>query len=177
LIDSVVDADYECTDLDAGVELCEGPVADGDPFDTSTVGFHTFEVNAQDYAGNQSSASVEYQVIWPFSGFKPPISNPPSVNEVAAAATVPVRFDLGGNRGLDILEPGYPKSQRVNCTTLAPQGAMESTIAAVGGGLRYEDGNYQYDWKTERNWRGTCREFVLGLIDGSERTALFRFGR
>jgi hypothetical protein len=68
LIDSVVDADYECTDLDAGVELCEGPVADDSPFDTSTVGFHDFEVDAQDYAGNQSSASVEYQVIWPYFG-------------------------------------------------------------------------------------------------------------
>jgi hypothetical protein len=152
LIDSVVDADYECTDLDAGVELCEGPVADDAPFDTSTVGFHTFEVNAQDYAGNQSSASVEYQVIWPFSGFKPPVSGPPSVNEWTAAATVPMRFDLGGNRGLDILEAGYPKSQKVNCNTLAPQGALESTVAADGGGLVYEDGNYKYEWKTQRQW-------------------------
>jgi extracellular elastinolytic metalloproteinase len=44
-------------------------------------------------------------------------------------------------------------------------------------GLSYADGNdcYHVDWKTERSWRGTCRELVLRFADGSERTALFRF--
>jgi len=173
LIDSVVDADYECTDLDSGVELCEGPVDDGEPFDTSTVGFQTFQVDAQDYAGNQSSASVEYQVIWPFTGFFG-LSAPPALNEAKATGTVAIRFTLGGNRGLDVLRSGYPKSRQVDCTTGGPLGSQTS---ATGQGPFFNSNNdqYQYGWETERSWLGTCRELELGLIDGSDRTALFRF--
>ena len=173
LIDSVVNADYECTDLDAGVELCEGPVADGAPFDTSTVGFHSFDVDAQDYAGNQSTASVEYQVIWPFSGFIG-LSAPPALNEAKATGTVPVKFTLGGDRRLDVLLSGYPKSRPINCSTGEPLGGLEST-SGQGPVFNSNNDQYQYGWQTDRSWLGTCREFVLGLIDGSERTALFRF--
>jgi hypothetical protein len=148
-------------------------VDDGEPFDTSTVGFNTFQVNAQDYAGNQSTASVEYQVIWPFTGFIG-LSAPPALNEAKATGTVPIRFSLGGDRGLDVLRPGYPKSRQVDCTTRGPLGSRTS---ASGQGPFFNSNNdqYQYGWETERSWLGTCRELELGLIDGSDRTVLFRF--
>jgi hypothetical protein len=34
---------------------------------------------------------------------------------------------------------------------------------------------YVYTWATNRAWRGTCRELVLKLSDGTEHRALFRF--
>jgi hypothetical protein len=36
---------------------------------------------------------------------------------------------------------------------------------------------YSYVWKTTASWAGTCRQFTLGLKDGSTRTALFDFRR
>ena len=55
-----VDADYECSPgVSAGTLAgCSGPVADGQPIDTSTPGAHTFTVTASDTDGATSTASA-----------------------------------------------------------------------------------------------------------------------
>jgi hypothetical protein len=60
-----VTADYSCADEPGGSGLasCAGPVADGAAVDTSTVGEHSFVVNAADNAGNESSAKAIYTVV------------------------------------------------------------------------------------------------------------------
>jgi hypothetical protein len=50
---------------------------------------------------------------------------------------------------------------------LVARGAVRSRV--------YADGNYQYDWKTQKQWGNSCRVFVLNLIDGTSRTAIFKF--
>jgi hypothetical protein len=60
--DQVVDADYSCTDPN-GITHCQGPVDLGTPLDTSTVGPHTFTVDASDAGGNASTATVDYTVV------------------------------------------------------------------------------------------------------------------
>jgi hypothetical protein len=170
LIDSTVEADYGCADLGSGVEICEGPVADGSEIDTSTVGFHPFQVDAEDYAGNMASEAIQYQVIWPFSGFLAPL-NSSGETTMKAGSTIPVRFDLGGDRGMAILKPGSPASRPVDCTTLEPTGSA----APTNGGLVFEDGRYTYEWKTVKAWAGTCRELSLALVDETTPTAVVRF--
>jgi hypothetical protein len=63
--DAVVNADYSCTDEPGGsaLETCEGDVANGDPIDTTTLGEHTFTVEASDSANNANSRSVTYTVV------------------------------------------------------------------------------------------------------------------
>ena len=63
----VVAAAYSCTDESAGsgIGSCVGDVGDGKPFDTSTVGAHTFTVNATDNAGNTAQKKVSYRVVDP----------------------------------------------------------------------------------------------------------------
>ena len=34
---------------------------------------------------------------------------------------------------------------------------------------------YNYVWKTDKSWAGTCRQLVLKLGDGTVKTALFTF--
>ena len=34
---------------------------------------------------------------------------------------------------------------------------------------------YTYVWKTDKTWAGTCRTFLMQLIDGSQHSALFKF--
>lgn len=61
---ATVNASYSCTD-DAGgsgVASCAGPVPDGSPIDTSTLGQHSFTVDAQDNAGNPATSTVNYRV-------------------------------------------------------------------------------------------------------------------
>ncbi len=49
------------------------------------------------------------QVIWPFTGFSSPVDNLPTVNKANAGQAIPIKFSLGGDRGLDIFKPGCPR--------------------------------------------------------------------
>jgi hypothetical protein len=74
---SAVPAQYRCADAGSGVAAakCRGPVASGDPVDTRIPGVRSFTVTAVDAAGNRSTATSRYTVVWPFRGFLAPIAN------------------------------------------------------------------------------------------------------
>jgi uncharacterized protein len=108
-----------------------------------------------------------------FTGFLAPVSNLPAVNQRSAGSTVPVRFSLGGDEGSGVIAAGYPQSQPINCATGAPLPATVPTPS--NGGLVFVDGLYQYDWKTEKAWAGTCRQLVVLLSDGTTYRANFKF--
>jgi hypothetical protein len=168
-----VNADYSCDDATSGRASCVGTVPNGDPIDTSTVGTHTFTVDASDHAGNPASKTVSYDVVYNvWTGFGPPIVDGGTTTRTAGAA-VPIRFGIGGNFGLGIFAAGYPKSQQVSCTTGAPLGP--ATPTASDNGLTFSNGQYQYDWKTDKAWKGTCRNFMIKLNDNTTQTALISF--
>jgi hypothetical protein len=58
-------ADYSCADElnGSGIESCVGDVPNGAEVDTSTLGEHTFTVQATDRAGNTGSKSATYTVV------------------------------------------------------------------------------------------------------------------
>jgi Bacterial Ig-like domain (group 3) len=60
-----VTADYSCADDvgGSGIESCVGDVANGGDVDTSTLGAHSFTVQATDRAGNTGSKTVNYTVV------------------------------------------------------------------------------------------------------------------
>jgi hypothetical protein len=60
-----VTANYSCADEPggSGIESCVGDVANGAAVDTSTLGDHTFTVQATDRAGNTGSKTVNYRVV------------------------------------------------------------------------------------------------------------------
>jgi hypothetical protein len=60
-----VTADYSCADEagGSGLESCVGDVANGAAVDTSTLGAHSFTVEATDRAGNTGSTTVNYTVV------------------------------------------------------------------------------------------------------------------
>jgi hypothetical protein len=116
-------------------------------------------------------SNADFAITWPFTGFFSPIGA--GVNSAKAGSAVPVKFSLGGDRGLAILADGYPASVQVDCVTGAPLGSLEPT--ASDDGLTYANGQYSYVWKTSKAWGGTCRQFQMLLVDGTLHTALFRF--
>ncbi len=115
-------------------------------------------------------------VIYNFRGFFFPVLNSPALNTVVAGLVVPMRFSLGGNRGLDIFAPGYPASRPIACDATMGEADVTETNTFLDIPLRYVafTGRYTYLWKTDRAWAGTCREFVMRLKDGTEQTARFR---
>jgi hypothetical protein len=101
------------------------------------------------------------------------------MNVVRAGASVPVKFSLNGDQGLDILVAGYPISQQIVCESGTPQDDVEETVTAGSSGLSYDAASdtYTYLWKTNRAWANTCRQLNVRLDDGSEHRANFRFVR
>jgi hypothetical protein len=144
---------------------------------TSSVGAKSVTCTATDNAGNSNSATVTYNVIYKFGGFFQPVDNLPTLNSVKAGTAIPVRFSLAGNQGLNIFAAGYPVSQKITCDTKAPSDDIEETVTAGTSSLSYNAGSnkYNYVWKTDRAWAGTCRQLILKLIDGTQYKANFRF--
>jgi len=112
-----------------------------------------------------------------FTGFFPPVGNPPTINTVKAGSAIPVKFSLGGNQGLNILAPGSPSSSQIACATGTPLDAIETTVTAGGSSLSYDPttGQYVYVWKTNKAWAGTCRQLDVQLSDGTDHLADFEF--
>ena len=127
--------------------------------------------------GTVDIGATEQAALYNFSGFLQPVDNLPAVNITTPGGSIPVKFSLGGNKGLDIFAVGYPKSMQVACETGEGGSTIEETVSAGGSTLTYDAAldQYRYVWKTERAWRGSCRLFVLKLNDGSEHSAKFRF--
>lgn len=111
----------------------------------------------------------------PFGGFLSPISGGSAVNDVKTPSTVPIKFSIGGNLGLNIFAAGYPLSRQVNCTTGAPIGTPTQISGPGNTGLTYSGGTYHLNWKTEKGWAGSCHNLVLRFVDGSTHTAHFSF--
>lgn len=116
-------------------------------------------------------------ILYPFDGFFPPIDNPPTFNVVNAGRAIPVKFSLGGDRGLDIFAEGYPQITFIACETGAPQDGVEETLTAGNSQLTYNPvtDTYTFAWKTNKSWQNTCVELAIQLNDGSTYIALFRF--
>jgi hypothetical protein len=182
VIRAEVRADYACADEEGGSGLasCSGPVADGALVDTASVGPREFTVVAADRAGNISSATVRYRVLYDFEGFLWPVRNRPRVNWWPAGVPVPIRFGLGGNLGLDVVEKGWPQVAEVDCDFKdeAERGEPAEQLRWIKGLLYFKrKQRYLFLWKTERDWAGSCRQFILKLKDGTVKRADFKFRR
>jgi hypothetical protein len=111
-----------------------------------------------------------------FDGFYQPVDNIPTLNKAEAGKTVPIRFSLDRDQGLDILAPGYPKSETSPCNSTAPVDAFEETVSGKQR-LSYDasTAHYEDEWATS-TWSG-CTQFVMKLKDGSVQRATFSFSK
>jgi len=112
-----------------------------------------------------------------FKGFLRPVHNRPNVNLVAAGAAVPVRFSVEGSSSSRVLQPGFPTSVAMACSSVASTKSVEETADETSSSMHTAGSKYTYIWKTSPAWAGTCRRLVVTLIDGSTHSALFRFSK
>jgi hypothetical protein len=138
----------------------------------------TIGVRVSDAFGGVATDTAAVWIAYPFGGFLSPVDGD-AVNTVKAGSAIPVKFSLGGDRGLDIFAAGYPTSASYTCDATAPQDAIEQTVTAGASSLQYDplSGKYVYVWKTDKSWAGTCRVLVLKFNDGQKYQAEFRFFR
>jgi len=129
-----------------------------------------------DYAPAHGQATLSLR--WQFSGFLFPVRNPPTLNIATAGSAIPIRFALGGNRGLNIFAPGSPIVTTIACPTGVATNTVPALIPIPVNFLVYIGApvnQYLYAWKTTKSWAGTCRQLDLQLADGSDHVAIFKF--
>jgi hypothetical protein len=173
-----------CTTTDAPPGVASGVAINATVSVTggNSVGIGTFTATcsgAVDVAGNAgASAVITYYVIYNFTGFFSPVDNPPIINTVRAGSAIPVKFSLGGNFGLNILDTDSPSTRTMSCNSSFVSDDIELTVTAGSSSLSYDaaTGQYIYVWKTEKSWSG-CRQLVVRLNDGTVHYALFNFRR
>jgi len=129
--------------------------------------------------GNYTAAtpvSATIAVIWPFTGFFSPVDNLPILNISKAGSTIPVKFSLGGNRGLSVLANGYPLAVKITCGTGVPTDVIEETNTS-NSGLAYDStsNQYTYNWKTPKAYVGLCYRLDVKFVDGTTHSANFQF--
>ena len=117
-----------------------------------------------------------YAETYAFGGFQSPVDGGTTLNKVKAGAVVPVKFSLHGDQGLAIFQAGSPSSTGMACGN-APVDPLEETGETAGPILTYQRGGdrYQYNWKTQKAWAGSCRVLTLRFADGSSQEARFTF--
>ena len=116
-----------------------------------------------------SLGRLDYDLAGPFQ----PVDAAPAVNTTKAGSTIPVKFKLGGDKGLNVFVDGYPKSGTAGCASTATD-EIEQTVSETSATLSYDpvSTQYTYAWKTAKSMTG-CRDLVLRFRDGSELRVLF----
>lgn len=177
------------TDADGNVidylwEFGDGTTATGSTASHTytTSGRYLTTLAIRDNAGGEAFAAAEQAVLissYDFAGFFQPVAAAPAISEVKAGRAVPMKFSLRGDFGLSVIQTGFPTSVRVQCPANTPISVVEATSTAGAGSLSYDAASqrYNYVWKTEDSWAGTCRTFNMTLNDGSSHQAMFRFVR
>ena len=177
IVGSSASLSYACSDALSGVASCTGPVPSGGTVNFSTPGAQSFTVNASDVAGNTASASVSVNVAYRFTGFLPPIQNPPVFNSVRAGQSVPVKWQLQNSSGAyigDLATFTSLTASPIACDSSPVSIVGDSVDASGGSSLRYDAASNQfvYNWQTPSTASG-CWALQLTLKDGTAHLAKF----
>lgn len=179
--DQLVTAVFQCSDATAGMATCTGSTADGDVLPTDAFGAHELVVQAQDQAGNTSSASRAYTVTWAFDGFYPPVENLPAVNAARAGQRIPFKWNLRDSSGVvvpdrsDLFEITW--SAPFACSATVGSSDLTATYADSNTGIRWDPIEQQYVFvaATSRADAGTCRYLNVDIGSHATASALVRF--
>jgi hypothetical protein len=109
-------------------------------------------------------------VLFAFSGFFAPVDNMPIVNKAQAGQAIPVKWKLTDVNGVGISDPASFTSltvYQVSCGAWAtlPSDPLGDTQVSTSGLLYLGSGNWQYNWKTPKNYAGLCLVARVTLSD------------
>jgi hypothetical protein len=146
-------------------------VTSGNAVTLSQPGTNTFTLTATDVAGNTSTQTATFSVLYNFGGFQPPISNDGS-SVFKLGSTVPVKFQLTGAGGagvstavahltIQMLSNGVPIGTPIDATA--------SGGSDTGDLFRYDGTQYIYNLSTKSLTAGVWQLQAL-LDDGTVHT-------
>jgi len=152
--------EYGCDDDRSGLVSCEGTVASGAAVDTSRPGLHTVTVTATDAAGNVTTVTHRYRVVYVVAAAsgRLDVDGPIAINR---NATLPVRVTLADVAG------SVATDATATLRLVDAGGASRSA-----GDLRYDRGSDRYAAQVDLRRTGVgagAYDLVADLDDGTAR--------
>jgi hypothetical protein len=144
---------------------------------TFPLGVTTVNCTATDAHGNVANGSFKVTVTFTFLGFFQPVDNIPTLNTVKNGSTVPVKWKLQGQGGIEITD--VKAVTATNAVKIACVSGSEDTIeeVAMTGAtiLRYDFTAMQFifNWQTPKQ-PSTCWRLDVKLQDGTTHSANFK---
>ena len=143
------------------------------------IGTTTVNCSAEDNAGNVAQGSFSVSITIENIGFYQPVDMNSYVNMAKAGSTVPLKFEVFGDKTVpateisDVSIVKTLKQKLTSCDPSAPTDEVETT-ATGGTMLRYDStaGQFIYNWKTPLQ-KG-CYTVTMTLLDDSTIQALFK---
>jgi hypothetical protein len=149
-----------------------------DAVPTNSVGSNSVSCTATDNGGNSASTTVDYSVVYGFSGFSQPVDNN-LLNKAKAGQSIPLKWRLTDANGAPVsnLAGVQLTVASLSCTSGTTPDAIEEYASGSSGLQNLGDGFYQYNWKTPTTYAGSCKTLRLDMGEGLFRTAAFQFTR
>ena len=153
----------------AGLASCTVTVAGGK---ANGVGTFTYTATATDKAGNTSTATGSYRVIYRFDGYLQPINDTghqtgATTSIFKSGSTVPTKFQLKNGAGAIVqatTAPLWLTPVKGTPTTAAVDESLYADSPDSGSTYQLNGDTYQYNWKT--NGAGFYWRIGVTLDDG-----------
>jgi len=130
--------------------------------------------SAVDNAGNVSSASATYTVLYDWQGFVSTTDDRRGPRKTLAGMPITVIFMIDGNVGLDAVE----SITTVACNAAPGTEPVPASPLGRRGSLQQGSGNtFIFQWQTTRSMAGTCQELRVTLADGTTWSQTYQFQR
>jgi hypothetical protein len=164
-----------CTAADngSGVSSCGVTITGGQ---TNGVGTFSFTATATDGAGNTTTLTGSYKVIYRFDGFLQPINDTAhqidqNFSVFKAGSTVPVKFQLKKADGTIVaanIAPTWLNPAKGSLITAPLSEDVYADQPTAGGVYRYDASGQQYiyNWGTAKNNAGNFWRIGVTLDDG-----------
>jgi hypothetical protein len=148
---------------------------------TTAPGPQSVNCTATDRAGNTTTGTANYTVIFRWSGFLPPLNGDPTVVNVGnAGRTYPIKWqltDANGSYVTDAVNGTTISVAKVACTNLSGDATDTIDYASATGGtsLRYDStaNQYVYNWATPST-TNTCYRMTVTTPDTQQHIAPFQ---
>lgn len=178
LLNSTYTFNFGATDALSGVATMQAtlngtPVTSGSTVTLAHLATNTFILTATDVAGNTSTQTATFAVVYNFIGFLPPIPNDGS-GLFKLGSTVPVKFQLTDANGTLISTAvAHLTIQMISNNTLVgtPIDATAPGNADVGDLFRFDGTQYIFNWSTKPVSTGTW-QLQARLDDGTVHTVV-----
>jgi lysophospholipase L1-like esterase len=140
------------------------------PLDTSQAGTFTHQAQIQDQAGNTTTKTCNFSVVYDFGGIRQPV-NADGSSIFKLGSTVPFKFGLANAAGTTVTEATatITVAKIANNVVGTETEAVSTAAATSGNAFRVSDGEYVFNLATRGLTAGTYR-VTTTLTGGQQHT-------